>query len=93
VHDDAFSLGDATAFSSSLVTSVKQCGHASYASSGLRWRFKVLRGFAKFFPHAAFGQVKLTSFFVFSSVLGIASPPLMVNELQTYSVNAAKVNI
>jgi hypothetical protein len=92
VHDDAFSRGGATVFSSSVVTSVKQCGHASYTSLGLRWRFKALRGFAKVFPHAAFGQVKLP-FFVFSSVWGIDSPPLMINELQTYSVNAAKISI
>jgi hypothetical protein len=93
VHDDAVSRGGVTAFTSSVVTSVKQCGHASYISSGLRWRFKALRGFAKVFPQAAFGQVKPMPFFVFSLVLGIASPPLMVNELQTYSVNAAKVSI
>ena len=68
MHDDTFSRGGAAVFLSSVVTSVKQYGHASYNSPGLRWRFKVLRGRVKTFPQAAFGQVKLLLSFVSSSV-------------------------
>ena len=76
MHDESFSRGGAAAFLSAGVTSVKQYGHASYNSSGLRWRYKVLRGFVKTFPQAAFGQVKTLPFCMFSSVWEIVSPPL-----------------